>query len=158
MWAKALKDEIGWALQTLLDLKKDEYILFFEPEYAKEAMRRAVQRGLTEQGWQPILDVVRELPCHEDFEPYGSRVHRDFHRKWYHTRSKRAQMVSLDECLADESHSIHEMVAGSTEIAESIAAEDFAARFKARLSEKDMAILELRVKGYTYDEIADKLG
>ena len=37
-------------------------------------------------------------------------------------------------------------------------AEDFCQRFKATLSKKDMAILELRVEGYTYEEIADRLG
>ena len=36
--------------------------------------------------------------------------------------------------------------------------EDFCQRFKATLSPKDMAILELRVEGYGYQEIADKLG
>ncbi len=36
--------------------------------------------------------------------------------------------------------------------------EDFCQRFKATLSDKDMAILELRVEGYTFGEIADRLG
>ena len=34
----------------------------------------------------------------------------------------------------------------------------FCQRFKATLSDKDMAILELRVEGYTFGEIADRLG
>ena len=158
VWAKALEDEIGWGLQALFDLRKEEYILFFEPEYAREVMGRAVQRGIAEQGWQGILDTVREIPCHEDFEPYGSRVYLDFHRKWYHTRSKKVKMVSLDQCLADETHSIHDLAADSVDIAGAVEAEDFAERFKERLSEKDMAILELRVEGHTYEEIADRLG
>lgn len=66
-----------------------------------------------------MLDVVREMPCAEDFEPWGTNVRKDFLRKWYHTRSKKV---------------------------------------KATLSPKDMAILELRVEGYGYQEIADKLG
>jgi len=158
VWAKALEDEIGWGLQTLYNLPKGYQIPFFDPEYAKEVMGRAVQRGIAEQGWQPILDTVRELPCHEDFEPYGSRVYRDFHRKWYHTRSKRVQMVSLDQCLADENHSIHEMIADSVDIAGAAEAEDFVERFKARLSEKDLQILELRAEGHTFERIAAKMG
>ena len=39
-----------------------------------------------------------------------------------------------------------------------MAGEDFCQRFKATLSPKDMVILELRVEGYGYQEIADKLG
>jgi len=157
-WAKALEDEIGWGVQALFDLRKDEYILFFEPEYAKEVMGRAVQRGIAEQGWQGILDTVREIPCHEDFEPYGSRVYRDFCRKWYHTRSKKVKMVSLDQCLADEAHSIHDLAADSVDIAGAVEAEDFAERFKERLSEKDLQILELRAEGHTFERIAAKMG
>ena len=36
--------------------------------------------------------------------------------------------------------------------------EDFCQRFKATLSQKDRAILELRVERYTLEEIADRLG
>ena len=158
VWAKALEDEIDWSLQTLYNLPKGYQIPFFDPEYAKEVMGRAVKRGIAEWNWQPILDVVKEIPCHEDFEPYGTRVYKDFHRKWYHTRSKKVKMVSLDQCLADETHSIHDLAADSLDIARDVEAEDFAERFKARLSEKDMAILELRVEGRTYEEIAVKLG
>ena len=67
-------------------------------------------------------------------------------------------MVSLDQCLEDETHSIHDRTADSVDIAQDVEAEDFAGRFKERLSEKDMAILELRVEDRTYEEIADKLG
>ena len=41
---------------------------------------------------------------------------------------------------------------------EQVESEDFCQRFKATLSQKDMAILELRVEGYTLEEIADRLG
>ncbi len=39
-----------------------------------------------------------------------------------------------------------------------IAAKVDVERFMATLSEKDRQILELRVEGYTYQEIADKVG
>ena len=34
----------------------------------QELFARVVKRGIEEQGWQPILDTVKELPCDEDFE------------------------------------------------------------------------------------------
>jgi len=67
-------------------------------------------------------------------------------------------MISLDVCLEDEEHGIYEIEDKSSSFEESVIAEDFCQRFKARLSERDMAILELRVEGFTYEEIADKLG
>jgi hypothetical protein len=157
VWAKALKEETGWDLQFLFDLPKDYQIPFFNMEYVRETMREVAKRGIAEQDWQPILDVVREIPCKEDFERWDTNVRKDFLRKWYHTRSKRVQMVSLEACIANKKDSIHEMTADSTYIPESVEAEDFCERFKERLTEKDMAILELRVDGYTYEEIADKL-
>jgi len=158
LWIKLLEAETGWGLQSLFNLKSTETIPFFAPEYIKEIMERIVKRAIREEGWQPILDVVKEMPCDEDFEEWNTNVRIDFRRKWYHTRSKRVKMVSLEECLEDEGHGIHEIAANSLDIAETVAAEDFCRCFKNRLSQKDMEILELRVEGFTYEEIADKLG
>jgi len=158
LWAKLLEAETGLGLQTLFQIAPSESIPFFDPGFVKETMRRVVKRAIAEEGWQPILDVVKEMPCDEDFEKYNTNVRTDFFRKWYHTRSKRVKTVSLEACMEDEDHKIHEIVADSVDVAESVSAEDFCQRFKARLSKKDMEILELRVEGYTYEEIADKLG
>ena len=152
VWVKALEDEIGWGLQSLFDAPKGACIPFFDSEYIREAMRRAVQRGIAEQDWQPILDLVREMPCDEDFEPYQTNIRKDFLRKWYHTRAK-TKMVSLEACMEDGMYGIHEIG-----VADNYEDEVFVEDFKAQLSEKDMAILELRLEGYTYEEIADKLG
>ena len=157
-WAKALEDDSGWGLQALFNMPSNQHTPFFDPEHVKEVMGRAVKRGLVEHGWQPILDLVREMPCEEDFEPWDTNIYKDFRRKWYHTRSKKVQTVSLEACMEDEDSGIYQIATDSIDIAESTAAEDFAQRFKARLSPKDMEILELRADGFTYEEIADKLG
>jgi len=61
------------------------------------------------QGWQPMLDVIKEIPCDEDFERVRSLVKIDFIRKWYHTRSKKVQMVSLERCFEKQNHDIYNM-------------------------------------------------
>jgi DNA-directed RNA polymerase specialized sigma24 family protein len=98
------------------------------------------------------------MPCDEDFERRDTNVRKDFLRRWYHTRSKKVKAVSLEACMEDEEHGIHEIEDISSSFEDSVVAEDFCQRFKARLSEKDLEILELRVLGFTYEEIADKLG
>lgn len=143
VWAKALDNEIGWGLQALFNLPKGTTIPFQYSDYIREAMRRAVERGLAEHNWQPILDVVREMPCHEDFEEWNTNVRKDFVRKWYHTRSKRVKMVSLEECLADENHPIYEIPV--EDFTHAVISDDCIQQFKAQLSPKDTAILELRV-------------
>ena len=158
LWAKLLESETGLGVQALFQIAPSENIPFFDSGFIKETMRRIVKRAITEEGWQPILDAVKEIPCDEDFEKWDTNVRKDFLRKWYHTRSKRVQTVSLEACMEDDGHGIHEIVADFADIAESVSAEDFCQRFKNRLSQKDMEILELRVEGYTHEEIADKLG
>ena len=157
-WAYMLDKEVGWNLRMLLDHSADKDIPFMPTEFVEHGMGLIVKKAIEEGNLQPILDVVREMPCDEDFEPRNSNVRIDFLRKWYHTRSKNVQMISLDVCLEDEEHGIYEIEDKSSSFEESVIAEDFCQRFKARLSERDMAILELRVEGFTYEEIADKLG
>lgn len=158
LWAKGVEQVRGWGVQALFALPPDFEIPFFDPEDVRGVMKQVVEQAIEEQGWGPVLEVVREIPCDEDFEKWDTNVRRDFLRKWYHTRSKRVQTVSLEVCMEDEGSSIHSLPAPEGDFTERVEAEDFCQRFKATLSEKDMAILELRVEGYTYEEIADRLG
>ena len=158
LWAKGVEQVRGWGVQALFALPPDFEIPFFDPEDVRAVMKQVVEQAIEEQGWGPVLEVVREMPCDEDFEKWDTNVRRDFLRKWYHTRSKRVQTVSLEGCMEDEGSSIHSLPAPEGDFTERVEAEDFCQRFKATLSKKDMAILELRVEGYTYEEIADRLG
>lgn len=158
IWARVLNSEIGWDLQALFLIPSTTTIPFFNSDYIKDLMSRMVKRAITAENWQPILDIVREMPCDEDFMNWDTNVRKDFLRKWYHTRSKNVQTVSLEACMEDEEHGIYEIEDKSANFEDKAIAEDFCQRFKARLSEKDLRILELRVEGFTYEEIADKLG
>jgi hypothetical protein len=163
LWTHLLEQETGWGLQRLLRIPADEVIPYFDPDFIKDVMSRIVKRGISEHGLQPILDVVREMPCHEDFEDYRTNVRIDFYRKWYHTRSK-IKMVSLEICMSSEDDEgdagdfIEFTVADTRrDIAVLVESDDYIARFKALLSDKDRTILEMREDGYTFEEIAGKL-
>ena len=158
LWAKLLEEVTGWGLQMLLQTPSTEFIPFFDSAYINEAMFRVVKRGIEIEGWQPMLDVVREMPCDEDFEKVISNARIDFIRRWYHTRSKRVQTVSLEECLEDDEHGIYEIEDKTAQFEDTINSDDYVERFKARLSEKDMKILEMRVNGLTYEKIAQIMG
>jgi RNA polymerase sigma factor (sigma-70 family) len=157
-WAKGLEDETGWGLQPLFVLPDSTTIPYFSHDYIKDVMSRVVKRVIAEQNWQPVLDIVKKFPCEEDFEKWDTNVRIDFLRSWYHYRSTNVQTVSLETCLEDEEHSIYDIEDESANIEDTIAAEDFYQRFKDRLSQKDMEILQLRVEGYTYEEIGKMLG
>ena len=157
LWVELLENFSGFGLRTLEKIP-DERIAFFAPEYVFSVVEKMARFVLEKLGWQRIFDVVRQHPCHEDFEPRNSRVRRDFLRKWNHYRSKKIKITSLDEMLENDDFSAHEIADFEVNIAENAVFDDFLARFKANLSEKDMKILQLRMDGYTFAEIAKKLG
>ena len=68
LWGKLLEEITGWGLQALFNMSKTEYVPFFDKDYINEAMRQVVKRAIDEQGWQPMLDVIKEMPCDEDYE------------------------------------------------------------------------------------------
>lgn len=158
LWAKGVEKLRGWGVQALFALPPDYEIPFCDPEDVRQVMKQVVEQTVEEQGWGPMLEVIRDMPCDEDFEKWDTNVRKDFLRKWYHTRSKRVQTVSLEECMEDEDSRIHSLPDPKGDFTEQVESEDFCRRFKATLSPKDMAILELRVEGYTLEEIADRLG
>lgn len=155
-WCQQLEIETGWGLQRLVSFPSHMYVRFFDPNEVDRVMRIIVQKTIEQQHWQPILDAIREMPCEEDFEPHKSNVRKDFYRKWYHSRSKRVQMVSLESCKTNNRNDIHKMMEAPFE--DGVISEDFCKRFKETLSEKDMEILELRLAGLRYEEIGKRLG
>ena len=157
-WIQGLEQEIGWNLQALMHIHSSKDIEFFQPEFIKEVMGRIVKRTIKEQGWQPFLDAVREMPCEEDFEPWNTWVRKDFRRKWYHTRAKWVQTVSLEICIEDESNGIYQLPNASIGFENDLAEQDYFEKFKESLSKNDLVILSLRSEGLTYEEIAKKLG
>lgn len=158
LWAKGVEKLRGWGVQALFSLPPDYEIPFYDPEDVRLVMKQVVEQTIEEQGWGPMLEVIRDMPCEEDFEKWDTNVRKDFLRKWYHTRSKRVQSVSLEECMEDEDNNIHSLPDPKGDFTEQVESEDFCQKFKETLSQKDMAILELRVEGYTLEEIADRLG
>ena len=158
LWVKLLEEETGWGLQSLFATPRTESIPFIDADYVTDTMHIIVKRAIDEQGWQPMLDVIKEIPCDEDFERVRSLVKIDFIRKWYHTRSKKVQMVSLERCLEKQNHDIYNMEGENAHFVTYINSEEFVQKFKEQLTEKDMKILELRVNEYTYEEIAKIMG
>ncbi len=158
IWARLLEAETGWGLQRLFYIPSVETIPFFTSDYIEEVMGRIVKRAIQEEGWQPTLDVVREMPCDEDFENWNTNVRKDFLRKWYHTRSKKVQMVSLEGSIEDVGNGIHALADPSSHFVEQVVADDFYRRFRLQLLPRDMEILDYRIQGFTYEQIANVMG
>ena len=108
-----------------------------------------------------ILDAAKEFRCHEDFDYRHSNQKNDFTRKRYHTRTQHP-IISLDAEIAkyaeynDGQELTFEDLKQNTD--EQVISEVMIKQFMEGLSEKDKKILEMRLEGYTQEEIAEKLG
>ncbi len=138
-----------------------------ELDELQKLMLQIGMRGIEEHNLMPCIQAVRENRCFEDYDQRGSNAKIDFYRKWHHTRA-RFKTVSLDQLI--EQHNgdargdamdaalgdfIDDPAAGFEEVVcTSINNETFYKTLKSR----DLEILEMRVDGATYQEIADKLG
>ena len=108
-----------------------------------------------------VIEAVKEMRCPEDYDYRRSHARTDFIRKWYHTRTKHAEF-SLDAWNEkrwrqyetqgiDIPDTCQDMEGAAITQAD-------AERFLAELPEKDRQILQLRLEGYTLEEIAERLG
>lgn len=108
-----------------------------------------------------VIEAVKEMRCPEDYDFRRSHARTDFIRKWYHTRTKHAEF-SLDAWNEkrwrqyetqgiDIPDTCQDMEGAAITQAD-------AERFLAELPEKDRQILQLRLEGYTLEEIAERLG
>ena len=162
----------GYRIKELIDegivpTANDLYQNYNEDlEFISEAeidiyLRYIVPRVMKKYNMAATIQAAGDFRCFEDFDDRNSRQKIDFYRKWYHTRTK-YPIISLEgfkESYA-KNHNGQEWDKpdNTQEIEENVTSQVFADAFKATLTEKDMAILELRIQGDTLEEIAEKLG
>lgn len=160
-WIQGLTDE--GIIQTVDVLYRTcDSDLGFIPEHEINIyLRYVVPKVMKKHNMYETLEIAEQYRCFEDFDFRDSRQKTDFYRKWYHTRTKHP-MVSLEEFKENysESHNGQEwdMPDESQDLDLYSTDQVMVDQFKAKLSEKDMQILTLRMEGKTLEEIADKLG
>jgi hypothetical protein len=100
-----------------------------------------------------ILKIVETHRSHDDYSSRYSNIKIDFHRHYYHTRSKWAKTEPLEDETDDTSMYGHI----PNEFAE-VERQMWLDSFCERLNAQDAKILRLLDQGYTQQEIADLLG
>jgi len=158
LWVKGIEQVTGWGFSTMLRTPTDTEVPFFAMEYVKEVFSIVVKQVIQEQGWQPMLDIIRQMPCDEDFEKWNTNVRISFMRRWYHTRSKKVNMVSLEATLEDGESPLYYISDPTQDVEGTVIAQDYVDRFMVNLSARDQAILKLRMDGFTLVQIAQQLG
>jgi hypothetical protein len=165
IWQEAFEHMSGITLQNLAITPKKEQEWIEQDEF-QNVMLQIGFHGIIENDLLPCIQTVREMRCAEDYDVRNSNAKIDFYRSWYHTRSK-ITSISLDS-LIDANRSdnqddsiiqLSDYVSDSTaQYEDSICSKIDVEKFYQNLIPLDRQLLELRVKGYTYQEIAEKTG
>lgn len=134
---------------------------FIPPEDLNNILNIIVPDAVIRNDLQPIMDAVKELRCFEDFDGRDSNQKTDFYRKWYHSRTKKAEF-SLEgfqeQCKRYYDDIDWEIPDPLSSFEDEIGIKVDVDRFLKTLDDKDVRILQMRAEGYTNQEVADELG
>ena len=130
-------------------------------EEANDILLWLVPQTMAHYGMREVISIAEEYRCFEDFDFRASNQKKDFYRKWYHTQTKHPQ-ISLDgfkDDYAEEHDGLEwDIEDESSNFENESTVKVLAEQFMETLSEKDKKILQLRLEGYTMEEVAEKLG
>lgn len=156
-------ERFGYGINALFRMKRGEYYPYLSMEQANNIMDAVMQIVIHEHNMAPIIDCIKGNRCDEDFNTRKSWAKTDFLRKKLHTRDiSKIKVLSVEQenenrrneyertgmDIPDTSAHMENEVLGNVVVDE----------FKRTLSHKDMEILELRMQGRTYEQIAETLG
>ena len=163
IWARALQ-ECGYmpTIEELLASGENDYVFnYMSWEAVTFMLSLAVPWAVKSNNLQPIIDTAKEFRCIEDFDYRESNQKTDFYRKWYHTRSKKAEF-SLEgyqeQCRKYYDDIEWEIPDPISSFEEEVELRVDVNRFMSTIEDKDKQILQMRAEGYTAQEIADRLG
>lgn len=160
-WIKGLTDEGIIPTVEVLYRDPDATMGYVSEEDIDIYLRHVVPKVMEEHNLYAIIETAETFRCFEDFDLRDSWQKRDFYRKWYHSRT-RHPMVSLEEIQENysENHDgqqwdvVDERIDVDLYVTDQVMVD----KFKQMLSERDMQILTMRMKGRTLEEIAESLG
>lgn len=162
-WIYEMQDEgiIPTPQELLKNGGVNENFGYVSEEEISDIFSWLVPQTMARHNMNEVIDVAAEYRCFEDFDYRNSRQKIDFHRKWYHSRTKHEQ-ISLEEFQDDYAASHNgqawDIPDDTQDVELQTISQVFVDEFMATLSEKDKQILELRLAGKTLEGIAKELG
>ena len=135
----------------------------FESKSAYEMdiiLKFAVMATVQKNNLGPLIECVKENRCWEDFDARDSKQKTDFFRKWYHSRTAHP-MISLEqyqEDYAERNNGKEFDIPDGTDVEDEAVTQELIDSFMKELTEKQKQILNLRLEGRTYEEIAEQVG
>lgn len=164
MWIKTMIDE-EIILSTKDAFKKHmydrEYVFESKSLYDMEViLKYSIMATVQEYNLGPVLECIEQNRCWEDFDARDSKQKTDFFRKWYHSRTAHP-MISLEqyqEEYAERNDGKEFDIPDGTDVEDEAVTQELIDSFMKELTEKQKQILNLRLEGSTYEEIAERVG
>ena len=157
---KKFETEMDWSFQRLFTMPEDVEVPWLDWQQFSNLIGNLTDMIVTEQNWQPIIDEIWNNRQVEDYNSSQNARKRDFMRSWDHSRT--AKHLSLEEFAetgaALDEETLFEIAEPRAEFEEKILSQGAVEAFYATLTEEDRTILQMRVDGYTQQQIADNLG
>ena len=115
---------------------------------------------IIKRNMQPMIDNIWNTRTPEDYSEYYSRIKANFESQWFHERTTVGKgMRSLEEMMeASDENEIRFDVPDKKDYTEEVINRMAWERFTSTLSKRDREILDLKAKGFTDKEIAEKVG
>ena len=163
-WLKTMIDEkVIMDSQTVFSMLMDNPYVFYEftsMERISGAIKYTVDKTIEQLNLKPVIDCIKQNRCWEDFDARDSKQKTDFFRKWYHSRTAHP-MISLEqfqEEYAERNDGKEFDIPDSTDVEDEAVTQELIDSFMKELTEKQKQILNLRLEGRTYEEIAQRVG
>jgi len=145
LWMRVFR-LMGMGAETYFNLEPGDMLRFLSREELDDLIHLMISYWISNTGFRLWREVVQEHRCHEDYDTRRSNVKTDFHRSWYHTRSR----IKVLDFIQVEEPSYYPQ--------ETIESRIDMERFIKRLDDKNQQIVKLLFAGYTQAEIAKQLG
>ena len=159
---KKFEYEMDWSFQKLFMMPREMQIPWLTYQQFSNLIGNLTDMIVAEQDWQPMIDEIWNNRQMEDYSERKSTYKRDFINKWYCSWNKKKTPIFLDEAIKSGEEISEELLVQLPS-----PREDFETRILSKqkveaffetLDGKDKRILQMRMDGCTFEQIAKFAG
>lgn len=153
-------EQFGTSFQALFKVKKGDEIPYIPYEKWAVFIGDMTTAIIVKRNLRPMIDNIWNTRTPEDYSEYYSRIKANFESQWFHERTNVGKgMRSIEEMMeASDENGIRFDVPDKKDYTEEVINRMAWERFTSTLSKRDREILDLKAKGFTDKEIAEKVG
>lgn len=151
--------EMEWSFQRLFLMGKDDELPWLSYKQFGNLVGNLTDRIVDEQDWQPVIDEIWQNKQPDDYSGGQNSGKRDFMRSWNHDRKyKSVSLEGLGESgVRLDGDLLYDIPDPRAEFETAVLSRAKVEQFKDGLSDTDRQIMQLRMDGFSQQEIADKL-